>query len=173
MQSFAQTDAARFRLRDRLRADQIIKSLIPGKDTYIEAGPIHSYLLHQLRRQLAANWQLKTKYIERSAMRQMGLRGRIFSPGDELTVRYLFQRKNTAPSKALLCARALIFAKIIQKEEYEETDCLFPHTRDEWFTVKSVNSLSYSDCKKLFFKIRPLTTEQAGEAVQKYLHTIN
>jgi len=135
MKSFARADVARLRLRDKLRAEQILTMLQPGQDIYIEAGPIRS----------------------------------LYSPGDELTIGYLLRSSISARREELLCARALIFAKIITKEEMNGTGNEFPHTRNEYETIRLVRPLSLADCQELFFRTRPLSTVEAAAVVSRHV----
>ncbi len=169
MKSFARADVARLRLRDKLRAAQILTMLRPGEDIYIEAGPIHLLLERHLRRDLPPGWSLKTCFAEHQALARLGLRGSLYSPGDELTIGYLLRSSISARREALLCARALIFAKIITKEEMNGNGSDYPHTRNEYETIRLVRPLSLTDCQELFFRTRALSTIEAAAVVREHV----
>ena len=172
MKDFALADVARLRLRDKLRAEQILAMLQPGRDIYIEAGPIHLLLERYLRHQLPAGWSLKTCFAEHQALARLGLRGSLYSPGDELTIAYLLRSSISVRHEELLCARALIFAKIITKEEMNGNGTEYPHTRNEYETIRLVRPLSLANCQELFFRIRGLSTLEAATEVKKHVATV-
>ncbi|MBE0582419.1 MAG: hypothetical protein IH612_01510 [Desulfofustis sp.] len=169
LKSFARADVARLQLRDKLRAEHILTMLQPGRDIFIEAGPIHLLLERHLRRHLPAGWSLKTCFAEHQALARLGLRGSLYSPGDELTIGYLLRTSLSARREDLLCARALIFAKIITKEEMNGNANEFPHTRNEYETIRLVRPLTRNDCQELFFRTRALSTEEAAAVVRRHV----
>ncbi|MGB3212905.1 MAG: hypothetical protein WBB19_19545 [Desulforhopalus sp.] len=170
MNAFAKADAARFVLRDSLRAQRILEVLVTGEKTYIEAGSIH-YLLYRLLAKnlsgLPEKWQLHMHSVDREAIQILNHRGSIFSPGDHLTLSYIFGRKLSRQKWALECAQALIFSKIIQKEEIWSSGLEFPHTRNEIESIAAVKNLSLETCRILFQRIRNLSSEEAAEVVKK------
>jgi hypothetical protein len=97
------------------------------------------------------------------------LRGSLYSPGDELTIGYLLRSSISARREALLCARALIFAKIITKEEMNGNGSDYPHTRNEYETIRLVRPLSLTDCQELFFRTRSLSTMEAAAVVREHV----
>ena len=169
MQEFAKTDAQRFKLRDRLRADAIIDALKRGCDSFVEAGNMHQYLHSLLKKHLPQDWELRVHRVEQEIAAQTGLMGTIMSPGDELTLAYVFGTPLKRIQENLLCAQSLIYAKIIHKEEVDGGDQSFPHVRDELRTINTVNTLSLDDCRKLYFDIFALPTHKAQEVVRGYL----
>jgi len=174
MTLFARADAARFRLRDQLRATAILALLDHGGRIYVEAGAMHLLLKKYLSQRLEVEpggWRLKTHFIELEAMRDIGLQGSLLAPGDELTLDYMFGRKITRHRTNLLCAQALIYAKLIKKEEIGDNGESFPHTRNDLETIRLARMLGLDDCKKLFFALRPLSTAEATAYVQGYINT--
>lgn len=169
MKRFAMADAARFRLRDLLRATHIAEMLEPGRKIYIEAGSIHLALHTYLGRILPADWSLRVHFIEREAMRYLGLSGSLFNPGDELTLSHVFHKTLRESHENLLCAQSLIYAKLVRKDEVRPDDMVFPHTRNDLETIRIVRKLSFSVCRELFFRIRPLATDEAWAYVRSYL----
>lgn len=170
MNSFAQADAARFILRDTLRAERILELLKPGKTIYIEAGSIHLLLYTLLRKSLPKALHLHRHSIDREIMSHLHLRGSIFSPGDILTLMYIFGRKVSAVTWQLLCARSLIYSKIIHKEEVLSDESQFPHTENEISSIAAVQRLTIQDCGTLFKQIRRLSSEDAADVVRNCLY---
>ncbi len=171
MNSFAMADARRFILRDSLRAKRIVDLLIPGKSTYIEAGSIHLLLKPLLSKSLSAEWQLQSRDIDREAMRMLNLQGCLFSPGDELTLDYIFGRRVSRKQWQLRCAQTLIYSRIVLKEEISGTDGDFPHTRNEIRSIAAVKKLSIAECRTLFQQIRSVNQADAYDITATYLKT--
>jgi hypothetical protein len=169
MQAFAKADAQRFKLRDTLRADAIVSALKKGCNTFVEAGTMHQYLQTELKKNIPPGWTLKVRWLENEIASGLELKGNMISPGDELTFAYIFNKTLNRAQENLLCARSLIYAKIIHKEEIDGGDQLFPHVHDEFKAIKTVNMLSFNDCRKIYNNISPLATHEAQEAVQRYL----
>lgn len=166
---FARNDAERFRLRDSLRSEEIVKVLPDSGSVFIEAGTIHVLLHGFLEQQLHPDRTLETISVEHVALDQLNLHGTLFSPGDELTIAYLNDEKISTELQNLLAARSLIYAKIVIKEEIEENAEIYPHTRNELEVIQLVNSLNISDCRHLFFNIRKLKTKYALKKVKKFI----
>jgi hypothetical protein len=167
MKAFAKADAARLRLRDALRAERLISDLRNAGKVYVEAGSIHLLLERFLRDGLHSDWVVETHHIERSVRRYLGLPGDPYSPGDELTARYMFQNEIDTGYEDLLCAQALIYAKLIQKEEIPGAAGEFPHTRNEYETSQLVRGLPFETCQRLFFQLRPLSTAEARKILME------
>lgn len=168
MNSFARADAARFILRDSLRAEHILNELSYGKSTYIEAGSIHLLLQQLIAKGLSENQQLNIHSIDREIVDLLGHRGTLFGPGDELTLAYISGEVIKKKQWQLLCSQSLIYSKIIRKEEISRTDITFPHSRNELETISIVKQLSVATCENLFQQIRSLPSEQAVKIVRKY-----
>ena len=169
MNSFAMADARRFILRDSLRTQRIVKLLAPGKDTYIEAGSMHLLLKPLLTKSLAKGWRFRIHDIDREAIKKLNLHGSLFSPGDDLTLDYIFGRSVSQQQWQLRCAQALIYSKIVIKNEIHGGDGEFPHTRNEIRSIAAVKKLSIEQCRTLIQRIRSVTTNEAAEITEKYL----
>ncbi len=169
VQHFAQADAERFRLRDTLRSEALVQHLPERGSAFIEAGTIHVLLNTFLQQQLPSKNILETVSVEQLALEKLNLHGTFFSPGDELTIAYLKNDMMSGDQQNLLAARSLIYAKIVTKEEIEESSTGYPHTRNEFEVIQHVNSLNISDCRHLFFNIRKLKTKHALQKVTKFL----
>lgn len=169
MNSFAKADAARFILRDTLRVTRIQEVLVPGKHTYVEAGSIHLLLLRLLGKGLSQEWHLQVYSADREVTGLLNYKGGLFSPGDELTLSYIWGRKVSRREWELGCAQALIYSKIVSKEESFSGDETFPHARNEIESITAVKDLSVEACSLIFQRIRNLPTEDAVDAVKKYV----
>jgi len=169
---FAQADAERLRLRDTLRAEKILSVLANmKKKTFIEAGPIHFYLEQLLCRNHRETANLTITNVDQKALRKLGTSGNLFSPGDELTLYHQMQNSNQSSQTKLLAARALIYNKIVCKEEITESTSLYPHVQNEYESIRFANTLSYKDCEKVFSAIRFLSTQRSLEYVEQFSKT--
>jgi hypothetical protein len=167
---FARADAARFRLRDSLRARVLAAELNKGSSAFIEAGVIHLALYHLLKKRLPQSLQLKPVFLARKALKILGVKGHLFGPGDRLTLTYIFHpRIHGTLTEELLAARSVIYSKLIEKEEVSVDLETFPHIRTELACIRTVNLLTLEDCDRLFPLIRRFKTEHARQLVDDYL----
>lgn len=169
VKAFAAVDAARFRLRDDLRAEALASGMAGYARVYIEAGEIHHGLWGALRTALAGRGRLRVRYLSAPVVRRLTGRGRLAGPGDCLTLRYLYHPASRDPRLDLLAARSLVYNKLLTKEEMPAGIGEFPHTRDEVATIQVVQRLSLKDCQALFPVIRRLGTAAARELVRTHL----
>lgn len=169
MNGFARADAARFVLRDSLRAERILELLVSGKDTYVEAGSIHLLLYRLLAKSLSKAWHLHIHSVDREAVKLLNRRGNLFSPGDYLTLSYIYGRDVGRRKWEKECAQSLIYSKIVKNEEMLSGDAKFPHTVNELESIALVNQLSTETCRILFQRIRSLPPQGAAEVVEKYI----
>ena len=166
---FSRTDAQRFMLRDEMRAEALSQVITGTGSWYIEAGPIHYPLWMELKRRLPAGYPLKVKFLMADAVRAMGYRDHLYGPGDLLTLLHRLHPDRSDPREDLLAARALVYNKMIAKEEMVDSADPFPHTRDELHTAAIVRQLTIADCRRLFPFVRRVNTESAREMVRHYL----
>ncbi len=167
---FARFDAARFRLRDSLRAQALAAELNKGSSAFIEAGVIHLALYHLLKKSLLESLQLKPVFLARKALKILGVKGHLFGPGDQLTLSYIFYPKTHGTFKEeLLAARSLIYSKLIEKEEISVDLETYPHIRNELACIGTVKLLSLEDCDRLFPLIRRVETKYARQLIDDYL----
>ncbi len=166
---FARADARRFALRDQLRAEAMVVLLRgPGK-TYIEAGQIHYPLWHELRKRLPAGFPLRVHFLMSDVVRKLGYRRHLFGPGDLLTLHYRFHSRGRFPTQNLFAARALIYNKLILKEEIAADLDTYPHTRDELLVGSVTDQLSLYDCRRLYPLVRRASTADSREIVKRHL----
>ena len=173
LKRFAREDAARNRLRDRLRA-QAIDALSPAfKRLYIEAGTLHLNLLNQLRNLLTTDTHLTPLYLTAPVVQRICGRRHALGPGDKLTLCYIYREGFTGQRADLLAAQTLIHSKIQLKDEQMGAESEFPHTRDEIESAALVTGLSYGDCRTLYDKIKGKSTIAARATVRSYLDDLN
>ncbi|MCB2146916.1 MAG: hypothetical protein KQI81_10605 [Deltaproteobacteria bacterium] len=169
IKQFARSDAKRFALRDQMRAAAMVDVIKACGHTYIEAGPIHFPLWHELKRRLPSGYQLGVHFLMADAVRSMGYNDHLYGPGDILTLHYRFHPGKRFQEEDLLAARALIYNKLITKEEMINADEPYPHTRDELEVGTITALLSLTDCGRLYPPICRASTSTAREMVQHYL----
>jgi len=131
IKQFARLDAARFRLRDSLRAQALAPLIKEYPSAFIEAGVIHYPLWRLLRRRVPPYHRVQLIFIADAALHTLGKKGHLFGPGDLLTLMYIFHPTVAQPKReALLAARSLIYSKLVAKEESTEDLNSLPHLRD-------------------------------------------
>lgn len=167
---FARMDAARFRLRDSLRAQEIAPMVRKYTTSYVEAGLMHYPLGQLLRMQLQEKVRVKAIFLADETLQKWGQKCRLYGPGDQLTLLYVFHPANRQTRrKKLLAARSIIYSKIVAKDEITEDLNQFPHLRDELICIPTVNALSLEDCRRLFPLIRRAKSQEARSIVAEYL----
>jgi len=166
---FARSDAARFRLRDRLRAQALASQITQYPSAFVEAGAIHYSLYPLLRQSVPKQVQIKPVFLAHKALKTLGQKGHLFGPGDQLTLTYIFHPDIRGTQREdLLAARSLIYTKLIEKEELSAELKNFPHVRNERVCMQTVNLLTLDDCGRLFSLIRRLKTAHARQLVEDY-----
>ena len=166
---FARTDAARFRLRDSLRAQELVSLVQEYPSSYIESGLIHYQLWRLLRDRLPSHVQVQPIFLADAALKTMGEKGHIYGPGDQLTLLYIFHPTISQPMwEKLLAARSMIYSKILEKQELDDTSGTFQHLRDELACIRAVRQLSIDDCRHLFPLIRHARSSEARQLVAAF-----
>jgi len=167
---FARTDAARFRLRDSLRAQAMASLAQEFSSVYVEAGVIHYLLWRNLRQELDTSVRLKLLFLADDADGLASPRKYRYAPGDKLTLLYIFHPSYSETHREnILAARSLIYSKLIAKNELTEDLTSWPHLRDELKCIHMTNRLSLDDCRNLYLRVRHSDTRQAHAVVQAYL----
>ncbi|MBW1782822.1 MAG: hypothetical protein JRL30_19035 [Deltaproteobacteria bacterium] len=170
IKQFARHDAARFRLRDSLRAQALERLIQPFSSAYIEAGVIHYPLWRLLRQRVSSSRDLRLVFLADRALSTIGKRGHLCGPGDQLTLLYVFHPDLNQPRReSLLAARALIYAKLIAKDEIAEAPDTMPHVLNELACIRLAARLSLNDCRRLFHQIRRISKDEAYEMVRGFL----
>ena len=167
---FARADAARFKLRDSLRAGALADRMTEFGCTYIEAGSIHYELYLQLKQRLPGRIHIKPLFLAHKALHVTEQQGHLYGPGDQLTLAYVFHPQlDDERRETLLAARSLIYTKLLEKEEQAAQLETFPHIRDEFACIQTVRLLTLADCARLFPLIRRAKSSQARQMVADYL----
>lgn len=135
---FAELDAERFIMRDRMRAEAIE----PGDNVVVEAGLMH--------KKLAEFLDAEVVNIPDIIGEKIGMK-RLDTPGNELTYAFINGEERDF---SLLAARSLVFVTLVEKREMvPEFEGDFPHFIHEQKLVRFVNKLDYEKCKKVFTKL--------------------
>ena len=170
VKNFARLDAARFRLRDSLRAQSLAPLLENVHSAYIEAGVSHLYLWQSLRKRLSRPRRLKTIFLSDDALKTISLNGHLYGPGDLLTLLYIYHPRTIQTDREkILAARSLIYSKLIAKSEIDDGSEKLPHLRNELACIQITNRLSLEDCRQLFPLICRSGTRQARQIVTEYM----
>jgi len=169
--AFSKVDAERFILRDEMRLSAILEALPQKGKVFIEAGTSHLYLYRELLKKLHHKWKVRLFYLlEGLSLKETGKRWN-YPPGELLTLKHIFRKELREEEEKLLSARALIYIKIIPKEElFPTSENPYPHFYAELKAYNLVNKLSFEDCKKLYFRLFPVRDYQEGlRIIQFYL----
>lgn len=169
VQDFARADAARFRLRDSLRAAAIATLVHDFRRLYVEAGYIHLYLVRSLRRRLARRARVRPVFLLAARSRALMGRPRPLGPGDLLTLKYIFGQAMSSDAAALLAAQSLIHIQLLNKDELLPGPETAPHLADEARAWRLSTALSYQDCQHLYPRVRRLAPAEAVAEVEGYL----
>ena len=173
LKAFARADADRFRLRDRMRADALAQRVGHYDSCYIEAGTMHLWLRRSIKRRLSSDHEVLSRHLMAAAVKAVTGRSYLMGPGDELTLKYIFNPRSDSPRIDLLAGRTLIFNKLLTKTEIVDNTETCPHTRDEWRALQRVNRLGMGDCAAIFPQIRVMGTSVANAIVDAYLKKVN
>jgi hypothetical protein len=166
---FARVDSRRFLIRDRMRADALAPMIRRFNKSYIEAGQIHYFLWRMLRQDLGDSVTVRPQFLMAGVVKSLGISHHLYGPGDILTLRYILRPDLPDPMENLLAARALIYNKMIRKDEVADGNEPYPHIRDELEVIEVVKQLTLKDCADLFYHVRRVTTEEARAVVAHYL----
>lgn len=169
VQEFARRDAARFRLRDELRARELAGLAGRFATIYVEAGYLHLALPGFLQQLLGERGQVRSRFLLGPVARQRVDRPYLLGPGDVLTLAYIFQRPLAAETARLLAARSLIYIKVLGKEELSASWSATPHLDEELQLNALIRQLSYADCERLYLLVRRASLPQARALLTAYL----
>ena len=167
---FAQADAERFRLRDSLRAQELSFYFPKFQSSFVEAGLMHFSLQRLIRQQMSKDVKVQAIFLADDILRDMGHKSRLYGPGDQLTLLYIFNPNlNDNDRESLLAARSLIYSKIVQKEEVAHNTESYPHIRDELLCINVIRILYMQDCRRLYDRIRGAGTYDSRQIVADYV----
>ncbi len=154
---FAAADAARFVLRDRLRARAIAARLKDDEGrVYIEAGYLHLRLLKELRRRLPPEAVIRPLFLLRDVYRAAGRRAHFYGPGDRLTLALIFGQAPAADRQNLLAARSLIYNRLIITAETAPGEDPFPDATEEILVIERVDRMTLAECRRLHERLGEL-----------------
>jgi hypothetical protein len=167
---FARLDAARFRLRDSLRAQELARLIPKYRSSYVEAGLMHYQLWRRLRRLLPSAARVNPVFLDDAARPSLAEKGHLYAPGDQLTFLCIFHPAISQKQRErLLAARSMVYSKILEKNELDERLETFPHLRNERACMRAVGQLSLEDCQQLFPLIRRVGTQDARGMITEFL----
>lgn len=169
VQEFARRDAARFRLRDELRARELAKLAGRFGTIYVEAGYLHLALPGFLQRLLGKRGRVRSRFLLGPVARQRVGHPYLLGPGDVLTLAYIFRRPLASETATLLAARSLIYIKVLGKEEQPATWSATPHLDEELQLNALIRQLSYADCERLYPMVQRAPAPQAKALLTAYL----
>jgi len=169
VKEFARTDAARFRLRDTLRAEALAPLSRQFPRLYVEAGYIHLYLLKALRRLVPDTVRLRPKFVLAQRSCAAIGRPRPLGPGDLLTLHYIFGAPLAPEKEVLLAARSLIHIQLLNKSERAPGTDPTPHLTDEIQAYRLSRRLSYQDCADLYPRVRKMPPDEAVAEVRRFV----
>ncbi len=148
---FTKADAERFKVRDRMRAEEIARLLedVEG-DVLVEAGQIHLLLPKYLEE---LGFKVSTLNLPETIARKLGIE--LYpNPGNELTKMFMLEEEVDDETARLMAARGIIYISIISKDEMLPSDeNPYPHLVEENKVAKAVSKLSYEGCRRLFYRI--------------------
>jgi hypothetical protein len=140
----------------------------------VEAGLMHYQLWRLLRSLLPSSTRANPVFLANPVLQSMGEKGHLYSPGDQLTLLYIFHPNISQPGQEkLLAARAMVYSKILKKQESADDSGVLPHLRDELSCIRTAQRLSIEDCRELFPPIRRSGTLEAREILEDFLRGKN
>jgi hypothetical protein len=169
VKEFARADAARFRLRDELRAQALAPLTAAFPRLLVEAGYIHLALVKALRRRLGGRARVRPVWLLASRVRPILGRPRPLGPGDLLTLRHIFGTPINPDWENLLAARSLIYIQLLEKGEMAPGLDPTPHLTNEIQAHHLTAGLSWTDCAALYPRVRTAAPKTARQEVRRYL----
>ena len=150
---FAMVDAAKIGDMDRQRA-AALKNILPSHGrAYVECGAIHHDMVGLMMKALGPRQVRVVHFMEEVCLARYGRR-RLIPPGDLLTFRHLLGAQRDHDREALLAARAVVYNRLMKKEETFDSASPYPHMDAEALVLQIVGSLDIEQCRALFGRIR-------------------
>ncbi|GAB6111608.1 hypothetical protein [Desulfomicrobium salsuginis] len=157
---FAMADAAKISDMDRDRAAALANLLPAHGRAYVECGAIHHDMVG-LMIQAVGHGRVRTVHlIEEVCLTRYGRR-RLIPPGDLLTFRHLLGAPRDPDQEHLLAARAVVYNRLMEKDESFESASPFPHMDAEAVVLQIVGGLGTEQCRELFGRIRHLSVRES------------
>lgn len=166
---FAMADAAKIGDMDRLRA-AALKNILPTHGTaYVECGAIHHDMVGLMVKALGHGQVRVVHLMEEVCLARYGRR-RLVPPGDLLTFRHLLGARHDHDREALLAARAVVYNRLMEKEESFDSASPYPHMDAEALVLQIVGSLDIEQCRVLFGRIRHMGVHESLALVLQNSH---
>ena len=166
---FAMADAARISDMDTDRAEALAGLLRDRGPAYVECGAIHHDMIGLMIRALGHGRVRAVHLMEEVCLARYGRR-RLIPPGDLLTFRHLLGAPRDPAQEALLSARAVVYNRLMEKEETFESASDFPHMDAEAMVLQIVGGLGMEQCRELFGRIRHLGVRESLALVLQNSH---
>lgn len=139
--TFAEADAERFLMRDKMRAEALIEAQLESPSV-IEAGVMHTKLAELLNAEYVS--------IPELIASQIGVEY-LDTPGNMLTKSFLYEFDC---DRELLAAQSLVYVSIVEKKEMiPDSADPFPHFTHEQKVIRFVKRLGYNKCRQIFHRI--------------------
>jgi hypothetical protein len=157
---FAMADAAKIGDMDRHRA-AALKNILPSHGrAYVECGAIHHDMVGLMMKALGPGQVRVVHLMEEVCLARYGRR-RLIPPGDLLTFRHLLGTQRDYDREALLSARAVVYNRLMEKEETFDSASPYPHMEAEALVLQIVGSLDIEQCRTLFGRIRHMGVHES------------
>jgi hypothetical protein len=166
---FAMADAAKISYMDKDRAAALADLLPHRGPTYVECGSIHHDMIGLMIRALGRGRVRTIHLMEEACLARYGRR-RLVPPGDVLTFRHLLGAPRDPVQEALLSARAVVYNRLMEKEETFDSASDFPHMDAEATVLQIVGGLGMEQCRELFGRIRHLGVRESLALVLQNSH---
>jgi hypothetical protein len=95
---------------------------------------------------------------------------RLIPPGDLLTFRYLVRAPEDSAQEALLAARAMIYNRLMEKDENFESAYAHPHMDAEALVLQIISGLDTEQCRDIFDRIRQMGVRESLALVLQNSH---
>lgn len=166
---FAMADAAKISDMDRDRA-AALTDVLPGRGrAYVECGAIHHDMVGLMIR-ATGHGRVRTIHLMEEACLARHGRRRLIPPGDLLTFRHLLGAPRDRAVESLLAARAVVYNRLMEKDESFESASPFPHMDAEAVVLQIVGGLGIEQCRDLFGRIRHLSVRESLALVLQNSH---
>jgi hypothetical protein len=166
---FAATDARRFRLRDRMRAEALRDIGGAGQRIYVEAGVMHLSMIRHLAAARRPGQGISVVHLQAADTRRLCGRPYLLAPGDRLTFAKIFGRRDPELAQRLLAARSLVYSRIIETSEMTSPAGGHPHLTDEHRCITMVQLLDMAGCRALYPHLIKLPAATGREMVAAFI----
>lgn len=166
---FAMADAAKISDMDRDRA-AALANLLPGHGSaYVECGAIHHDMVGLMIKALGHGRIRTVHLMEKACLARYGRR-RLIPPGDLLTFRHLLGAARNPARETLLAARAVVYNRLMEKNESFESSAAYPHMDAEALVLQIIGELDTEQCRDLFGRIRHMGVRESLALVLQNRH---